>query len=217
MSKELAGKQEEWLPLGQAAEQLSVHPTTLRRWADNGEIPVMLTPGGHRRFASSDLARFADERKRIHRVQDLGEVWADRALSEARRELVVHQGDQWMVGFDDQARARHRALGRQLMGLTLRYLSEENGAQFLQQAHDIGRQYAELSMQSAMPLSEALRAAIFFRDTLVETALNLPDNIHVRPEANLRLLRRINTLLNTVHLAIAEEYDDTFTDSVSRP
>lgn len=217
MNKALADNQKDWLPLGRAAEQLNVHPTTLRRWADNGDIPVMLTPGGHRRFASSDLARFADERRRIRRVQDLGEVWADRALSETRRELVVHQDDHWLVGIDDQARDRHRSLGRQLMGLTLRYLSEENGAHLLQQAHDIGRQYAELSMQSAMPLSEALRAAIFFRDTLVETALNLPDNIHVRPEANLRLLRRINTLLNTVHLAIAEEYDDTFADSVSRP
>lgn len=216
MSKEPVDDQTEWLPLGQAAEQLSVHPTTLRRWADDGEIPVMLTPGGHRRFASSDLTRFADEHKRRRSVEELSQVWADHALSETRREIVVHRDDQWMMGFDEQARDRHRALGRQLMGLTLRYLSEENGAHLLQQAQDIGREYARLSLASKMPLSEALRAAIFFRDTLVETALNLPDSIHVRPEANLRLLRRINTLLNTVHLAIAEEFDDTLADSVSR-
>ena len=39
-----------WLTLSEAAEQLGVHPTTLRRWADNGDIPVSVTPGGHRRF-----------------------------------------------------------------------------------------------------------------------------------------------------------------------
>ena len=42
---------ERWLTLSQAAQELGVHLTTLRRWADNGDIPVMLTPGGHRRFA----------------------------------------------------------------------------------------------------------------------------------------------------------------------
>jgi hypothetical protein len=42
---------------------------------------------------------------------------------------------------------------------------------------------------------------------MIETALQLPDNVHIQPQANMRLMRRINTLLNTVHLAIAEVYD----------
>jgi hypothetical protein len=42
---------------------------------------------------------------------------------------------------------------------------------------------------------------------MIETALQLPENVRIRPEANVRLVRRINTLLNTVHLAIAEVYD----------
>ena len=205
----------EWLPLGQAAERLNVHPTTLRRWADDGDIPVMLTPGGHRRFASSELSRFACDRQSVRHVRNLGQVWADQAITETRRELVVHRDDNWLASFDDEARSRHRTLGQQLMGLTLRYLSEEDGEHLLVQARDIGHQYGNLSIASAMPLSDALRAAIFFRDTLVETALNLPDNIHIRPETSLRLLRRINALLNAVHLAIAEVYDATHTDSLS--
>jgi excisionase family DNA binding protein len=216
MDEERSDKPLEWLPLGKAAERLNVHPTTLRRWADDGEIPVMLTPGGHRRFSSKVLTQFALDRQQVRPVQDLGQVWAEHAITETRREIVVHQEDQWLAGFDDEARIAHRLLGQQLMGLTLRYLSEENGEHLLQQARDIGRQYATLSMASAMPLTDALRAAIFFRDTLVETALNLPDNVHVHPAASLRLLRRINILLNTVHLAIAEAYNDTFSDSLSR-
>lgn len=216
MNKELPNDQTEWLPLGKAAARLNVHPTTLRRWADDGEIPVMLTPGGHRRFSSMDLVQFALQRQQVRPVQNLGKLWADQAITETRREIVVHQEDQWLAGFDDEARITHRLMGQQLMGLTLRYLSEENGEHLLQQAREIGRKYATLSLASAMPLSDALRAAIFFRDTLVETALNLPDNIHVQPGASLRLLRRINTLLNTVHLAIAEAYDDTYSDSLSR-
>jgi len=48
---------------------------------------------------------------------------------------------------------------------------------------------------------------LFFRDTLVEVAIHLPEVAHVRPEANTRLLRRINTLLNVVQLAMADVYD----------
>ena len=41
---------DEWLNLGEAAEILGVHPSTLRAWADHGEIPAHRTPGKHRRF-----------------------------------------------------------------------------------------------------------------------------------------------------------------------
>lgn len=211
-----------WLPLSKAAARLDVHPTTLRRWADQGEIPVMLTPGGHRRFAVADIVQFAQERRSLQNEQELEQIWADKAIAETRRELIVHRDDNWLASFDEEARLRHRSLGQQLMGLTLRYLAAENdneqpeSAALLQQATEIGHEYANIALQTAMPLSDALRAAMFFRDTLVETALHLPENLHVRNDANLRLLRRINTLLNTVHLAIAEVYDANYADSVSR-
>ena len=60
-----------WLSLKQAADRLGIHPTTLRRWADSGEIPVMLTPGGHRRFAISDIERFSEEHRRMRMVAGL--------------------------------------------------------------------------------------------------------------------------------------------------
>ncbi len=43
-------EQSEWISLGEAAALLGVHPTTLRNWADQGELPSQRTPGGHRRF-----------------------------------------------------------------------------------------------------------------------------------------------------------------------
>ena len=205
----------EWLPLSKAAERLNVHPTTLRRWADNGDIPCMLTPGGHRRFAASDLEQFA-EKSRNHGQGEIEQLWVDKALSQTRQEIVVHRDERWLANFDDEARQRHRVLGQQLMGLTMRYLSADEGEGLLQEARQIGRQYAEISLEMDLPLTEALKASIFFRDTLVETALHLPENSHVRPEVSRHLLNRINTLLNAVHLAIAEVYDAPNRDSLSR-
>ena len=71
----------DWLPLKQAADRLGVHSTTLRRWADNGDIPVMLTPGGHRRFTVADIERFAEEHRRLKMVAGLEQIWAEARLT----------------------------------------------------------------------------------------------------------------------------------------
>jgi excisionase family DNA binding protein len=208
---------EEWLTLGQAAERLNVHATTLRRWANNGEIPVMLTPGGHRRFAASEVERFARQRHGRHGDNELEQVWADKALTHTRQEITVQQDQQWLATGDAETRSRQRALGRQLMGLTMQFLSAaDEGEEILREARALGRQYGEIARDMGLPLTEALQASIFFRDTLVETALEMPENMRIRPKSNTRLLRRINTLLNTVHLAVAEVYDDNSPNSLSR-
>jgi excisionase family DNA binding protein len=199
-----------WLGLRQAAQQLGVHPTTLRRWADNGEIPVMLTPGGHRRFAVLDIERFAEERRRLRVASSLEQLWADQALAQARKEIISHRDEHWLAVFDEKDREHKRQLGRRLMGLMLQYISlSEGGDDILQEARTIGRAHAENALSLGLPLVEALQAMLFFRDTLVEAAVHLPEVAHVRPEANTRLLRRINTLLNSVQLAIADVYDQS--------
>lgn len=203
-------EKKDWLSLKQAADRLGVHITTLRRWADNGEIPVMLTPGSHRRFAISDIDQFAEERRRLRMVSGLEQIWAERALIQARHEIVTHQSDHWLAVFSEEERERKRQIGRKLMGLTLKYISlGEGGEDILEEARAIGREHAETAIQLGLPLVEAIQAALFFRDTMVEVAVQLPEIAHVRPEANMRLLRRINTLLNTVQLAIAAAYENT--------
>ena len=202
-----------WLTLSAAAKKLGVHTTTLRRWADKGNIPVMLTPGGHRRFAADDVAQFT-QRQRSPHPGEIESHWADQALVQTRQEIVVRRDQAWMTTFDDATRTQYRILGRQLLGLTMQYLSDENGGDILKEAGHIGRQYGEIGLYAELPLTEALEASMFFRDMLMETALQLPENTHIKPDANIRLLRRVNTLLNTVQLAIAEVYDASSSDSL---
>lgn len=197
------------LTLTQAAQRLNVHPTTLRRWADNGDIPYRITPGNHRRFALADIEQFTHQQSRLRPTTPLAQMWAQQVMTQTRHELVGQGHQPWLSGLNDDLRERHRLLGRQLMGLTLQFISEpEENLTLLQEAHQVGLQYGRIAHSLSLPLTNALQAAIFFRDTLTEVAFQLPENTAIKPEANLRLMRRINKLLNTVHLAIAQVYDE---------
>lgn len=200
---------EQWISLTKASEFLGIHSTTLRRWADDGQIPFMLTPGGHRRFALSDLQQFAAERRQSQLPTSFEQMWAEKALTQTRQAISAHKDESWLSSQDDEMREQHRLLGRRLMGLTLQYISDpETNGTLLKQAEEIGTQYGRLSRQSDLPLTEALEATLLFRDMLVDTAFQLPSSVNIKPEANLRLMRRINELLNVVHLAIAQAYEN---------
>lgn len=203
-----------WLSLTAAAERLGVHATTLRRWADNGDITVMLTPGGHRRFLISDLDAFAERRRSLMGHNQVAAEWADRALQTTRQEIVRRGDEPWLSSFDNGLRDANRHLGQQLLGLTMQYISatDEELPLLQEQAQAIGQKYGEISFASGLPLTEALEATLFFRDLLVETALQMPEDMPIKPQANVRLMRKINKLLNTVQLQIAEVYDENRPD-----
>lgn len=50
-----------WLSVKDASALLGVDPSTLRRWSDAGKLPVVVTPGGHRRYMEADIRILADE------------------------------------------------------------------------------------------------------------------------------------------------------------
>lgn len=49
------------LSIGQAAEQLGVSPSSLRRWTEEGRIRAKRLPGGARRYDLAEVERFARE------------------------------------------------------------------------------------------------------------------------------------------------------------
>jgi excisionase family DNA binding protein len=95
-----------YLTPSEAASQLMISPVTLRHWALDGKLAFITTPGGHRRFAETEIARFAashyqaidaDEQTRILIVDDdtqltgfLVELFAE--LPAALTIAVAHDG-----------------------------------------------------------------------------------------------------------------------------
>jgi excisionase family DNA binding protein len=197
----------QWLTLTEAAEALRVHPTTLRRWADSGQVPVFLTPGGHRRFAASDVRHIAARRHAVRKVGPVERIWADQALAMARKQLAAQEGERWLQQHDGGARDKNRQMGQQLMGLILEYLTtEDDDGPQLAQARKTGATYGEMSRAMGLPLTDALRAAMFFRDTLTTSAIQLPDNVRIPTGSQVRLVTRINRIINEVQLGVADAY-----------
>lgn len=48
------------LSLGKAAQFLGVSTASLRKWSDQGLIPVYRTVAGHRRYSLADLQQFIE-------------------------------------------------------------------------------------------------------------------------------------------------------------
>jgi excisionase family DNA binding protein len=197
-----------WLTLSEAAKQLRIHPTTLRRWADEGKIPFMLTPGGHRRFAASDIAQLTTRHQGIRRPGPVEEIWLHTAFENARSQIAAHQNDKWLKRADPGIRDSNRSISRQLMELIHKFLSEgEESLSNLQEARGIGRQYGRNAQKIGLTLSEVIETSMLFRDTLLNSAFQLPENIHIPKESLKQMLSRINKMLNAVQLGITEVFE----------
>lgn len=209
-------REDEWLSLGKAAEMLGVHKMTLRRWSDSGRLPTYRTAGGHRRFALKDILAFiergreaTDSDKAVATEAEADAAWADTALVQTR-ELVGRDDQQkWLAAIDSQRlRTEYRQMGHNLMGLLLQYVAaDETNGTFLDEAARIGRWYGEIGHQAGLTLTSILEATLFFRDILIESTMLVPAKATVEPEANLRILRRVNQIINTVQLAITDYYE----------
>ncbi len=196
----------EWLTLSEASKRLNVHPTTLRRWADDGKIPYMLTPGGHRRFASSDVVQVS-ARQAGRQLGPVERIWADHALERTREALSARRDDSWLQNHDEESRRKHREMGQQLMELTLNFLTapdEDDG--LVERAREIGRRYGQAAEEKGMPVAAALRVSMLFRDSLVTAAVELPDNMRIPAGSQARLLKRINKMLDSVQLGVVEVF-----------
>ena len=202
--------EEQYLSLGEAAEKLDVHSSTIRRWANSGALTSTRTPGGHRRFALTDIRRMAKGAtvQSMHNLEVTKSLRED-SLVHTRGELRGEQQPSWSSNLDIESREEKRILGQRLMGLLMQYIGSDDGdgEEILDEARIVGRIYSKNIIQSGISLSEAIQAMAFFRDHILESAVVVPDSARSRPQANKKLFRRINEFLNAIQLVIAEAYE----------
>ena len=187
---------------------LGVHTMTLRRWSDSGRFPSYRTPGGHRRFALGDIQAYL-LRQRGGQSDELSQDWADTALVATRQQVAEKPESRWMQVIDgEELRDEYRQLGHQLMGLLLQYVAaEDTNGSLVEEARRVGRRYGVYGIRAGLTLTNILEATLFFRDILIESSLKIPTTTYVEPDASLRILRRVNEIINAVQLAVTDYYE----------
>jgi len=198
----------EWLTLSQASKMLGVHGATLREWSDKGLIESFQTPGGHRRFARADVRAFLELGRNGKGRRSTLPGLMDRALAHTQSELQVTGSSQpWMSTFAPEARQRQRELGRRLLGVMIQYLARESQAEvLLAEAREIGGAYGRECFDAGLSLADTIRAFFYFRDSITEVTVWLPQSGGSPRQDELRFFRQVSEFLNFVHLAMVDAY-----------
>ncbi len=201
-----SGTATRWVNLSRACEILGVNESTVRRWADSGEIRCFRTPGGHRRFAEGDLYAMTESGGR--RSEDELET---AAVSRIRRQL--HAGNKggttgWYSAIEEEERDALRPLGRRLVELVSDYISRRGRrGQVEQEVDEIGRRYGQILHERGMPLMRAVQAFTFFRRSLDETAKQLAERNRLSADEAARAREDIAGLADRVLLGVTSAYD----------
>jgi excisionase family DNA binding protein len=193
-----------WVNLSRACQILGVNESTVRRWADSGEIRCFRTPGGHRRFAEGDLfamieGRSATQDRRLERA----------AVSRIRRQLDTHQDDEWYQQIQGAERDLLRPLGRRLVEIVGDYIAGRGQREELEdEVEEIGSKYGQALHERGMPLVQAMQAFAFFRRSLDETAKQLADRSAMSADDAMLAREQIAGLADRVLLGLSSPYED---------
>jgi excisionase family DNA binding protein len=192
-----------WLTLGQACRLLNVDESTLRRWADAGQVRTFRTPGGHRRFAETDVRSIVSGRGRKQQISEVG----DLATRRIRRQLNSGHED-WYASVGEAQREKLRPLGRRLMELVAEYVAKRGKrSSLLEEARATGAQYGAELAGAGMSLSQAMHAFTFFRRSLDQSAKQALAKRGTPASESIDVCEQIMALADEVLLGIAGAYE----------
>lgn len=187
-----------WLTLGAASAQLGVSQSTIRRWADAGEIRSYRTNGGHRRVLEEDLHAIVANAGAAAATRDTDRI-SDIALARVKRRITRgrqgHSLDHFATMSPD-AIDRLRMLGRQVVDLFARYIaSDSKKERFHEDARTIGREYGRSLVAEHVGLTAAVATFNSMRRSLEETASQIAS------EAGLSTEEAVEAVESTLGLA----------------
>ena len=203
-----------WLTLGAASELLGVSESTIRRWADAGDVGSYRTRGGHRRILEEDLRQLVSAQAGAPPSRDTDRI-SDIAIGRIKRRISRGRQGHTTTVFErlsDDARERLRLLGRQLVDLFARYVaSNTKGERFTEDAHTLGREYGRTLVLSGVGLTAAVQTFNAMRRSLEETASQTAAEAGLNAEDAVEAVEATLGLADTILEAMAEVYEQQFT------
>ncbi|HBY06798.1 MAG TPA: hypothetical protein DEH22_03080 [Chloroflexi bacterium] len=197
----------DWLNLSDTAKILGVHPSTVRNWADQGQLSVHRTKGGHRRFKRSEVELWQQAQRATGPVE--AQLVVQNALKLTRFQITEGrlQAENWYQKLDDEARNQYRLSGRNMMQGLMAYLACE-GEEAEAEARSLGYEYAARGRRNGLSILDATQAFLFFRSMLFDAMLNVYEAAAVSSsQAWSDMFRKINTFTDIIMITLMETYE----------
>jgi excisionase family DNA binding protein len=203
-----------WLTLGEASRMLGVDPDTLRRWADNGKVEVLKTPGGHRRFLRASIEGMLPRprqpaRRSLSAIGEPPDRIAAEFLKRVRTDLATQD---WHSRFDEASLRWFRERGVRMSDLLIGHLDagrRPGHEAHLEQAAALGREYGVEAKRRELSLGEATQAFLFFRARFLAEIANVARRRALEPEPAASLFAEADRALDTVILALIDGHRST--------
>jgi excisionase family DNA binding protein len=151
------------MSIHEASTLMGVSSATLRRWSDAGQIRTFTTPGGHRRFSRTAVARLLPAEATEHSSTD-----RRREVSRVAREVP------WFADLDPAA---HRAMRRHARRIatalvaSMEAIRADERASSLAEAESAAADCGVLAAGSGIGLRETVEALFGFRASYLQALL----------------------------------------------
>ncbi|MBI4285588.1 MAG: helix-turn-helix domain-containing protein [Chloroflexi bacterium] len=162
------------LSISEASQVLGVSETALRQWTDEGKLKAFVTPGGHRRYSRLELKRFMSTHQKTLGIKDLVLQLEDTVPLHRELDRTLSNAAPWYEKLDDEAKRHLADLGRRLMNLITRYVSEPSKREeIMLSAHEIGDDFGTTLCGLGLSLTDAVEAYIRHRDPIMQATTHL--------------------------------------------
>ena len=205
------------LSISQASKMLGVSEATLRQWTDEGKIRAFVTPGGHRRYAESELRQFTGTGHRVHGIKDLVakmELVPSQELQIAQTHFV---NTDWYGKLDQDARAHLADLGRRMHRLVIMYVTRQSKRdEIVQLAQDVGHEFGAYLAEIGLSLTDAMEAFLLHRAPLINAATDLMKKREALNERAAEAIPLVTQITDEALLSLVEAYQNYQTRSDDR-
>ncbi|MSP78210.1 MAG: helix-turn-helix domain-containing protein [Dehalococcoidia bacterium] len=200
--------QTQWLPLSEACALMKVHQSTLRQWADNGQIRTFRTAGGHRRFLREDLVAMTQGRRPVQIAVATLEESALRRIRKGLHGEHSPRKQAWMGKLSEEGRVKMRVLGRRLLDLSITYVSQRRGqADVLSEVGVLAEGYGQDIARVGVPLGQVLEAFIFFRNSLFEAVREAAQHGSLRGTDTTLIWEQMEQVADHMLLSMIRSYE----------
>ena len=196
----------EWLSLSGAAKILGVHPSTVRLWSDKGILPTHKTQGGHRRYKSSEISLWAESKQRSHEIET--ERMMQEVIKSVRMQISEGrlQAEVWYKKLDEDARMQYRLSARSLFHGLMNYVVT-SGADAESESYSIGYEYASRAHRYSLSYVDAVRAFLFFRNTLIESVIKVYRDANVPSGQTADTFGKMYTFTDEILISLLQTYE----------